>query len=168
MEQQLPNSSGPTRIPKFIGSETEVSGIARGSAVSLLAMCRATLILGEREHKGGPQVAARSSNGRKLRSSPFHRGENTPFVSSNAPTNPSRPSFHPPCSFLSPPPPSSLHARAQPSVTLFHSSHTSSELRVPGIMKGPSKRKSIDDAARSTSFNPHRARSGIHSYIKRK
>lgn len=57
MEQQLPNSMlrvRPTRIPKFIGSETEVSGIARGSAVSFLAMCRATLILGEREHKGGP------------------------------------------------------------------------------------------------------------------
>lgn len=30
------------------------AAIARGSAVSLLAVCRATLILRERERKGGP------------------------------------------------------------------------------------------------------------------
>lgn len=99
-------------------------------------------------------MAARSSSGRKVR--PFHRGENTPFVSSNAsrplPSLLSSPVF--PRLFR----PLSSDGREHhaPSSPPPFQSQTSSVF--PGIiMKGSSKRKSIDDGARSSSFNPHRA-----------
>lgn len=60
---------------------------ARGSAILFLAACRATLILGDRGHKGrrvGRLAGEREEKSPLLSIWIRRRDENTPFVSSNA------------------------------------------------------------------------------------
>lgn len=84
---------------------------SRGSAILFLAACRATLILGDRRHKGrrvGRLAGEREEKSPLLSIWIRRRDENTPFVSSNAclfsPPRSSHPSFsfHP---LPLPPPP---------------------------------------------------------------
>lgn len=80
---------------------------SRGSAILFLAACRATLILGDRGHKGrrvGRLADEREEKSPLLSIWIRRRDENTPFVSSNAcpfspprvPPVPSSFSLHPP------------------------------------------------------------------------
>lgn len=146
---------------------------SRGSAILFLAACRATLILGDRGHKGrrvGRLAGEREEKSPLLSIWIRRRDENTPFVSSNAcpfspPPIPSSFSFHP-----SPYPPSlsSSTSPLSPSLStafvprsffsflpragLLPSAPSSPDgtrdqnlhpYRVSGIMKGPPKRSPL-------------------------
>lgn len=164
---------------------------SRGSAILFLAACRATLILGDRGHKGrrvGRLAGEREEKSPLLSIWIRRRDENTPFVSSNAcPFSPprvlSRPPILPPSFTLQP---CRSHPRFQLRsyrwyfLSFLHPSPTSPvpcpdgtrdqnlhPCRVSGIMKGPVETKSIDDAV-----DPPRLilpeHTGIRSYITRK
>lgn len=118
-------------------------------------MCRATLILGERERTkvAAPRWQHARAAGEK---SGHFTAAKIPLLFLLMPPDPSLPAFIPRVpSSLSPP----VVWRARTPRSFQPSSIPEPDfLRVPGIiMKGSSKRKSIDDGARSSSFNPHRA-----------
>lgn len=146
-------------ISKFI--VVKEAAIARGSAVSLLAVCRATLILRERERKGGPGGCELAAEEKSL-VLPIPPWRKYPFCFFQR----CRPFLRPSATFVSfvrgcAHTASSFDSCAS---TLFLSSSIrpyEQLLRRPGPCSWDNERtletKSIDDAGRSSSFNPHRA-----------
>lgn len=142
-----------------------MSGIARGSAVSLLAMCRATLILGERERTkvAAPRWQHARAAGEK---SGHFTAAKIPLLFLLMPPDPFPPCFHPPCSLVSFAPCRLTGANTTLLPALLHS-----RARLPPCSRDNNER--ILESPLTTRPDPARLirterTSGIHSYIKRK